>query len=205
MSSSERCIWHWKAPNFMGTHIVDLYTLRMLSPERFKAASAKYLTTTLRRLLLVNNPIPILDVIWNEAIHTSTVHPQKIHDAKRAAGVPVDPIEYFEIPVEKLKEHEAVVWSPDSGLWLKLTVILNVLLRALGLTRWLVQSDYARLDINTWRALEAVPEPTLRAYKAWGEEIRAGGAPQILTYINVPHVFVKGSIPIEGLKVIRIE
>ena len=50
-----------------------------------------------------------------------------------------------------------------------------------------------------------MPAQTLKHYEAWGAELKAGGAPQVLTYIEVPHMFIKGAVPIEGLKLIKIE
>ena len=65
--------------------------------------------------------------------------------------------------------------------------------------------DYEPFPNESYTALEAMPEETVRLYKQWGDEMRAGGKPQVLTYQSVPHVFVKGRIPIDDLEVIKIE
>jgi len=200
------CVWHWRTPHFQGRHIVDLYTLKMLKPELFAASASKYQTTSLRKMLLMRNPIPPLDCLWNSAIHTSTVHPQLVHDAKRAAGLPVEPVEYFEIPVDKLRDLPVCIYHlPPPGLVMKLRIAWNALVFALGWKRMLLHTGYEPLDFERWQSLAAVPADTVRCYESWGAEMRAGKSPQVLTYQSVPHVFVKGAIPIDGLKIIRCE
>lgn len=200
------CVWHWRTPQFTGNHIVDLYTLKMLKPELFTAARGKYQTTSLRKLLLMKNPIPPLDCLWNAAIHTSTVHPQLVHDAKRAAGLPVQPTEYFEIPVDKLKGFPVCIYYlPPPGLVMKLRIAWNAVMYWLGCTSLLSHTGYERLDLDNWLSLPSMPEDTVRCYEQWASEMRAGGSPQVLTYQSVPHVFVKGAIPVEGLSIIKCE
>jgi hypothetical protein len=105
-----------------GSRGIAADTLRSIKPELFDASTTKYDTTSARKLILKNNPIPLLNIFWNAAIHTSTVHPQLIHDAKRAVGLPVQPMEYFEIPVEKFPRRSLrharcdVVHEAEDGL-----------------------------------------------------------------------------------------
>lgn len=205
-ATADRCVWHWRTPQFTGDHIIDLYTLKRLKPELFAAAAEKYETTSLRKMHLMNNPIPPLGCLWNAAVHTSTVHPQLVHDAKRAAGLPVQPTEYFEIPVEKLRAFPTCLYHlPPPSPKLFGRIAWNALMHRLGAASALSHADYERLDVDRWRSLPAMPQDTLRSYEAWAAEARAGKAPQVLTYKSVPHVFVKGAIPVEGLSVIRCE
>uniref|UniRef100_A0A7S2H109 Uncharacterized protein n=1 Tax=Haptolina brevifila TaxID=156173 RepID=A0A7S2H109_9EUKA len=200
------CVWHWRTPQFTGNHIVDLYKLKMLKPELFTTSKGKYETTSARKLLLMNNPIPPLDCLWNAAIHTSTVHPQLVHDAKRAAGLPVQPTEYFEIPVDKLREFPCCIYHlPTPTLRMKLRIVWNVLMYRLGWKGLILHTDYEALDFDNWLSLEEMPPSTVATYEQWANEMKAGKLPQVLTYQNVPHVFVKGAIPVEGLKIIRCE
>lgn len=208
-----RCVWHWKAPQFTGRHIVDLYTLQKLRPELFDKQQAKYTTTSARKMLLMRNPIPKLNCYWNAAVHTSTVHPQKIHDAKRAAGLPVETVEYFEIPVDKLRAFPVVEWKfPESKWDLILTVVVNAAIFGLSklpmcgfLARFLLRSQYVDMDFDNWRSLDEVPPTTLKMYELWAAQYKEGKAPQVLTYQGVPHVFVQGAIPIDDLKIIKID
>jgi len=94
---------------------------------------------------------------------------------------------------------------PAATLFMKLRMVFNVILFRLGLTRFLLRSEYSWMDFDGWRALDAVPAETMRAYDQWADELRAGGSPQVLTYYGVPHVFVKGAVPIDDLKVIKVE
>ena len=199
-----QCVWHWRAPNFTGKHIVDLYTLKKLKPELFASATSKYETTSLRKLLLMNNPIPPLNCLWNAAIHTSTVHPQIVHDAKRAAGLPVQPTEYFQIPVDNLRDFPVCIYHlPPPDPTMKMRILWNVSVYRLGLSGLMSHADYEPLDFDNWRSLEAMPQDTMQCYEQWAAEMRAGKSPQVLTYQSVPHVFVKGAIPVDGLEVIE--
>jgi len=200
------CVWHWRTPHFTGNHIVDLYSLRKLKPELFTAATGKYETTSNRKMLLMNNPIPPLDCLWNAAVHTSTVHPQLVHDAKRRAGLPVQTTEYFEIPVDKLRELPTCIYHlPPPSPKVYLGMAWNALMYRVGLSWLLLHSGYEPLDFDNWLSLEEVPHDTVDSYQAWGEEMRAGKSPQVLTYKSVPHVFVKGAIPVDGLKIIKCD
>jgi hypothetical protein len=170
-----RCVWHWRTPQFVGSHIVDLYKLKMLKPELFTSASGKYETTSVRKMLLMNNPIPPLDCLWNAAIHTSTVHPQIVHDAKRAAGLPVQPTEYFEIPVDKLREFPVCIYHlPPPALVMKLRIVWNALMYKLGWKRLLMHTSYEPFNFDHWQSLEEMPADTMKCYRAWAEEMRAG-------------------------------
>ena len=124
---------------------MDLYTLREKRPDLFDSSVDKYQTTSARKLLLMNNPIPKLNIYWNAAIHTSTVHPQMVHDAKRAAGLSVKPVGYFEIPVSRLPE--PIYYMPSYTLSNKLRIVWNVVCFRLGLTALLLQSEYEWLAI----------------------------------------------------------
>ena len=53
-----KVVYHWKAKDFRGGSIVDLYTLRARMPELFEGQSAKYQTTSLRKHVLANTRIP---------------------------------------------------------------------------------------------------------------------------------------------------
>ena len=94
---------------------------------------------------------------------------------------------------------------PLESLMMKLRIVYNAVVFKLGLTSLLLTGDYEPFPTEGYTSLAAMPEETLRMYKVWGDEQRAGGEPQVLTYQGVPHVFVKGTIPIEGLEVIKID
>ena len=94
---------------------------------------------------------------------------------------------------------------PSYTLSNKLRIVWNVVCFRLGLTALLLQSEYEWLEFDNWHSFDEMPAETVRHYTEWGNELQAGASPQVLSYIGVPHVFVKGAIPIEGLRVIRIE
>lgn len=228
---ASKVVYHWKANNFKGSKIVDLYTLQKELPQLFSGAAAKYETSSARKRMLKNTPVPNLGCIWNAAIHTSTIHPQLIVDAKRKFGLPtgLEPTEeggaamtgeYFKIPVQQLldspKVSKMVHWNfpPMTGKT-KLGMAANCLLKWFdgcfsGVNTLLFNRrdypvlDHAYLD-KEFKNLDALPAWTAEMYKQWGEELKQGKEPQILTYIGCPHVLVKGEIDVTNLEVIKVQ
>jgi len=218
--SATKVVYHWKASNFTGKKIVDLHTLHERMPELFSGAKAKYETSFSRKTILMHTAIPNIGCSWNSAIHTSTIHPQLILDAKRKYGLSTGledgamTGEYFVIPVQKLLDaqdvNKMVHWNfPSMGMCAKLGFLLNCGLKYLGSWCLLNRGDFPVLDQKyldeEFKQLESVPEATELLYKQWGEDIKSGKKPQILTYMLCPHVLVQGEIDIEGLEVIRVK
>ena len=67
------------------------------------------------------------------------------------------------------------------------------------------QDVYEWLDFDNYRSLDTMPEYAMNKYRGWGAEMKEGKHPQILTYDGVPHLFVDGKIPTEGLEVITVD
>ena len=206
---SQRCVWHWRTKTFRGDHILDLYSTQAAYPELFDGYKAKYETTIMRRFML-GIAHPKLGKLWNEVIHTSTIHPQLVADAKRSCGIPHEPTDYFVIPVERLRELglRCALWTyPPLGLYRKGQMFTNNLLHKLGVgpDGLLGQDVYEWLDFDNYRSLDTMPEYAMNKYRGWGAEIKEGKHPQILTYDGVPHLFVDGKIPTEGLEVITVD
>lgn len=127
-------VYHWKVKDFKGSSIVDLYTLKARMPELFAGSAAKYDTSNLRKYMLTNTMVPNLGTLWNGAVQTSTIHPQKILDAKRKHGIPIEGNthmqEYFVIPVQRLlndpKIKKMVHWNfPELTKTAMLGFVLN--------------------------------------------------------------------------------
>lgn len=212
-----KVVYHWKATNFSGSSIIDLYTLKQRMPDLFEGQNAKYGTTAVRKHILSNTMIPNLDgCLWNGAIHTSTIHPQHIIDAKRKHGLPVGGElvgrEYFVIPVQKLlndpKVEKMVHWNfPQIAKTTMLGFVLNTKLLGHVFGEWNKQ-DFPVLDQEyletTFENRVALSPQAEEAYASWGEATEKGETPQVLTYIGMPHVLVRGEIDIEGLEIIRV-
>jgi hypothetical protein len=211
-----KVVYHWKTKDFRGGSIVDLYTLRARMPELFEGQSAKYQTTSVRKHILANTMIPNLGCLWNAAVHTSTVHPQIILDAKRRHGLPIDNAlvgqQYFTIPVQKLlddpKVQRMVHWDfPNPTPMTLLGFALNVQQLRGVLGQWNAQ-DFQVLDQHyldhTFANRTALSPHSEVVYAKWGAAFRNGEAPQVLTYQGMPHVLVLGEIETDGLEIIEV-
>ena len=206
---SQRCVWHWRTKTFKGEHIMDLHSIKATYPELFDGYKAKYETSAIRKLML-NFAHPKLGKLWNGVIHTSTIHPQLVADAKRSCGIPHESTDYFVIPIERLRElgMPCALWTyPPLGVGRKAQMIANSVLHGIGVgPNWLLGQDaYKWLDYDGYRSLDVMPEYCMNQYRRWGAEIKEGKHPQILTYDGVPHLFIDGKVPTEGLEVITVD
>lgn len=216
-TAAPKVVYHWKAKDFLGSSIVDLYTLQTRSPELFAGQNAKYGTTSVRKHILAKTMIPHLGCLWNAAIHTSTIHPQRILEAKRRHGLPVTSSmvsqDYFVIPVERLlddpKVEKMVHWDfPELSPATLLGFVLNGSHFGGVFGEWNTGDfpvlDREYLETTFANRLELSPHAEA-AYAKWGEAFAAGQEPQVLTYQGMPHVLVRGEIDTAGLETITVE
>jgi hypothetical protein len=120
--------------------------------------------------------------------------------------------EYFVIPVQKLlndpKVEKMVHWNfPQIAKTTMLGFVLNTKLLGHVFGEWNKQ-DFPVLDQEyletTFENRVALSPQAEEAYASWGEATEKGETPQVLTYIGMPHVLVRGEIDIEGLDIIRV-
>jgi len=184
-------------------------------PELFAGSAAKYDTSNFRKFMLTNTMVPNLGTLWNGAVQTSTIHPQKLLDAKRKHGIPIDGDthmqEYFVIPVERLlkdpKVKKMVHWNfPEDRTRIMMGLVLNNQYLRGMLGEWNKQ-DFPLLDQNyldsTFENLTELTPHADEFYRQWGEQFSRGETPQVLTYKGMPHVFIDGEIDIDGLEIIE--
>ncbi|MEI6850699.1 MAG: hypothetical protein WCK26_01900 [Candidatus Saccharibacteria bacterium] len=128
---------------------------------------------------LLKREIPYIDCLWNDVIHCCPVHPQRIIDALRKAGVKKIPkSRYFEINIERdLDINDAVIFYRNSEKFGDIRFE-----KAIG-------ADWNKVDI--------IPQLTLDYY----QEVAKTEEPLFL-YQGIPHFLYKGEIKTNGLKII---
>lgn len=157
-----------------GETLYPLNALRTVHPDLYDDQKRKYVG----REELLDLRIPVLGVLWNDALHLAPIHPSPLAAAWRAAGLesPAWEREFFEIPVERIDASRAV-WFGRGALPL---------------------DDVVPFEPNRYRELTQ-PPPTYDAYLR--EYRERGRRPRPFAYL--PHVLVAAPIDVAGLRLVR--
>ena len=166
-------LYHARPARMRGETLYPLNALRTIDPDLYEQERRKYAG----REELLELRIPVLDVLWNDALHLSPIHPRRLAAAWRAAGLssPAWDREFFEIPVERIDAGQAV-WF-ESGV--------------------LPLDDVVPFDPVAYFELREPPpryREYLRDYKARGRRLRP--------FAYLPHVLVAASLDVAGLRVV---
>jgi hypothetical protein len=90
-------VYHVRQPNMIRTTLYSLNTLKALHPALYERQVGKYAG----REAVLNFRTPLLDILWNDAAHTSGAHPAYLVAAWESAEVGMPFREYaqfFKIP-----------------------------------------------------------------------------------------------------------
>jgi hypothetical protein len=159
-----------------GDTLYPLNALRSMHPDLYGEERRKYVG----REELQELRIPVLDVLWNDALHLSPIQPSRLAALWRAAGLssPAWNREFFEIPVDRIDAKRAV-WFASGALPF---------------------DDVTPFDPGRYRELTEPPP-------AYGEYLRRyldeGRSPRPFAY--VPHVLVAAPVDVAGLPLVRAE
>jgi hypothetical protein len=171
-------VYHRKSEAFIGDKI---YPLNSLPYQEVKEkASQKYTG----REALLETRVPLLDCLWNDVIHCTPVHPQKVMSALRASGFETPKMEFFVIPFEMLEPQSTTIFlsssDPNSDRY--------------------AAHNYLELTADHLRNMQELPEETLRYYQESKQQNR-----NPLMYVGVPHILYKGVIAVNELSTTTVE
>ena len=167
-----------------GETLYPLNALEELHPDVYARESAKYAgRETVPRLR-----IPLLDVLWNDALHLAPIHPYHLAVEWSAAGLrsPTWQREFFAIPVDRLAAERAVwfaydVYGSSSG-------------------DALPPADFTPFDPDAYEELMQAPP----AYREYLLERKETGR-RLLHFPFVPHVLVAAPVDTSGLVLVRAD
>jgi hypothetical protein len=173
-------LYHMVPENMKGTTLYPLNELRMRQPEVYREAIKKYKG----REGVLKIRIPTLDCLWNDVLHMTAVHPEKIRDYFKLTGVVQRKTKWFKLDPYDL--------DPEKG-----TIYLYNEWRMGGKNNFSAKNfvPFAPLDLRKYNFF---PQKTLDYLM---EEVEAGRQP--FMFHHVPHVLYKGSISVKGVKVIE--
>jgi len=76
---------------------------------------ASEITKYAGRESIMDERIPLLDCRWNDVVHLSPIHPNKVFKALSSAGVnDLIPSKWFKIPISKLDEKVTVIYKYEN-------------------------------------------------------------------------------------------
>ena len=164
-----------------GDVLYPLNALRTLYPDVYARGREKYAG----REVLLELRIPILDVLWNDALHLSSFHPSQLAAAWRSAGLPPEvwDDEFFEIPIDRIAADRAVVFGAGA--------LLGDSLEA---------ADVVPFDAAAFRNPDEPPPP----YHKFLRQRRESGRPA-RPFAYLPHILVAAQIDVAGVPVVRAD
>jgi len=177
-------IYHVKPDRMFGNILYPLNALKEIDNETYDFHASKYKG----RESLMEHKIPILDCLWNDVLHCSSIDLRIIYNALIKNGHKVRNMEFFKIPVGMLKDIKFVKYKFEK----------EAFDRDKKQYRVLTSEDIEPLTIDTHQETSDLPDKTIEWYR-WCAEHNKG--PRLL-FRYIPHIFVKGSINTKELEVI---
>lgn len=173
--------FYHRVPNPMeGTQLHPLNQLEHRLPNVYRREVAKYKG----REKLLSERIPILDCLWNDALHLSAVHPKTLAKAFLRAGNKKKGLwKFFVIDPNSLDTQNTVVFKYTKPL-----------------KDWRSdRSEYVRYRPLNFNSYSCVPARAIDYWKACLSERR-----QPLLFGYIPHILYKGTIDISDAPVIEV-
>lgn len=169
-----------KVPKAMsGAILYPLNQLKSIYPDSFAVAVAKYSG----REHIMEQPIPTLNCLWNDAIHLTAIPPASYSNALAQAGLSHEPVSYYQIDPKLLNAELMTVY-----------IYTNL---ALGKDALKNEQDFKPFDLKNLQKYSVIPESTLQYYK----DVSAKNERPLLNH-GVTHIFYKGTISVEGIPIV---
>ena len=183
-------LYHGRPPDMRGDTLYPLNQLAAIHPDLYEHQKRKYVG----REAVLEFRIPLLDVLWNDALHLSPIHPRRLAVAWRSAGLwsEIWEREFFEVPVDRIAGLPSV-WFASEALWVNNSPHEEVPLSP-------PLSEFSRFEPAAYEQL-AEPSPAYHDYLRRQKE--RGRRP--LQFPKIPHVLVAGPIDVAGLTLVRAD
>lgn len=176
-----RDVFHVRTPLVPGTDsLLPLSALRILDPDGYATAMAKYDDTPERRRLR-DTVVPVIDKGWTDVVFLSPVHPHATWRTwRQLSGRSLPKVEFWAIPASDLPA-DTVVFDRQRSL----------------VGDPIDPRDVASFDAMTYEVSLEVPA----ANREWLENLAAAGHSG--AWFNlIPHVLTAGPVPLGNARVI---
>jgi hypothetical protein len=181
-------LYHGRPPDMRGGTLYPLNQLESIDPALYERGRAKYQG----REAVLEFRIPIIDVLWNDTLHLSTIHPRHLAAAWRDLGLWTRFWErpFFQIPLESISQYDSV-WFASESFWVNNSPNEDVPLAP-------PLDEFRIFDLTTHDEPAEAPQ----AYGAYLRRQQERGRPP-LQFPKIPHVLVPGPIDVTGLDLVR--
>jgi hypothetical protein len=183
-------LYHGQPPEMRGETLYPLNQLELIDPALYESGRAKYRG----REAVLEFRIPLIDVLWNDTLHLSTVHPYHLAAAWREAGLwtPFWERPFFQIPLDRIAVHRCV-WFASESFWVNNSPNEDVPLAP-------PREEFRLFDPTAYEEPEQAPV----SYHAYLRRQQQRGRPP-LQFPKIPHVLVPGPIETAGLARVRAD
>lgn len=173
-------IYHIKSKNFKGDKILPLSALEEKYPKIYKKEISKYKG----RESHPQTKIKLLDCKWKDCVNFSTIDPRKIFQMEELLGIPgyknsID-VEIFKFNIKDIKNLDFVLYNDNKN----------------------PKKDdaYKKINVSSYEETSYVPLETAKYFIECKEKNEYP-----LIFGNVPHILVKGEVPIDNAEVLKFE
>lgn len=157
-----------------GNILYPLNVLKDINPQAYKESMTKYDD----RKHVMEQVIPDLNCLWNDAIHLSPVDPYQVKQALRDAGKNVF-MEFYQINPSSLEQKNTCIYLYNQEF---------------GNPKEFINFDPKQLNL-----FEKLPKKTIEYYI---DTINNGRNP--LMFHLVPHILYKGNIDVSDAKIVKV-
>ena len=173
-----------------GGTLYPLNQLRVVHPDLYEHESGKYVG----REAVLEFRIPLLDVLWNDTLHLSPIHPRHLAAAWHAVGLTslMWDRDFYEIPGERVAGHRCV-WFASQAFWVNNSPHEDVPLAP-------PEDEFSLFDPTRYEQLAGPPA----AYHAYLRRQQERGQ-RALQFPKIPHVLVAGPIDVTDLGLVRAD
>jgi hypothetical protein len=187
-------VYHGVPREMVGEVFYPLTELQAIAPAIHARERQKYAG----REAVLEFEIPGIGTPFNGTVHCASLHPNRLFEARREAGLDPPPRPAppawatglaYEIPLERILAHP-VVWYSWKTLWVNGAPGENVPLAP-------PPEEFEPFDPDRYRPLDRAPD----AHLAYLRQMAARGA-RPLMFVHVPHVLVAGPIDVSGVRVV---
>lgn len=141
-------VYHLIKNEMSGNVIYPLSELKKIYPELEEIYMQKYIG----RIELMWRKLPILDCLWNDVIHLSTLHPKKTFNGIfNLNGLKNKTIKFVAIPVIDLDESKCVYFNPSNLYRSCISKVLDGEVEKFISTEYIEQFELSSLQIEEWK------------------------------------------------------
>lgn len=212
-------VYHRCPAEMQGSTLYPMNDMPLELSTLQSAAAKKYSW----RSEVMEGRVPVIDCLWNDAIHCSPYHPRELFQAQTAAGItPSSDDTFFEIPVESVQQLPTAIYMYES-VAREVQIGLHITDSSRGVV-FLDDPSHTHHPFSTFSMPAGAndyfqdPSQFLPFSPALLRDISEKGVPAAttsyyqqcsslnclpLTFFHVPHVLIRGRLSVEGCRVVK--